>query len=69
MTTVVEMLERLAQAGGKDKFAEIMSGFKTGLRNNNEMMRSIRNIEEITNSTESNCIKKNGVWIYSTSGR
>lgn len=48
MTTVVEMLERLAQAGGKDKFAEIMSGFKTGLRNNNEMMRSIRNIEEIT---------------------
>jgi len=57
MTTVAEMLERLAKARGRSQLAEIMSGYQTAFRNNQAMMRSIRNIEEITKASRT----KNGI--------
>ncbi len=57
MTTVAEMLERLAQARGKSQLAEIMSGYQTAFRNNQDMLRSIKNIQDITKA----CKSKNGV--------
>lgn len=47
MTSVIQILERLANANGKSQFSEMVRGYELHYRKNQEMLKTLDNVQRI----------------------